>query len=125
MKSILKAIGVGTVIFAFSSVAYAAPALVQIGVGSCTMADGSGNFLTITSPELKIKVSTQSANGNLILNCHADNIPNITGKAVKYGPADGQCIINDPLRGPRVADVWHQTLSASGQSDLMCQTNTP
>jgi len=113
---------------------HAAPALVQIGVGTCTMADGNGNFFTTSSPNVKIKVSTQSANQNLILNCHVDNVPNNTGREVFYNAANtggGQCIINDPLRGvPRVADNWHEVVSAggssnSGNADLSCMTNTP
>jgi hypothetical protein len=121
MKSLAIGVGVGAVILLLSSSgAYAAPALVQIGVGSCTVADGNGNFITTNNPNLKIKVSTQSANSTLILSCHVDNVPNDTGHAVSYGPADGMCIINDPLRGPRVADVWRETLSADGQALLSC-----
>lgn len=104
---------------------HAGSALVQIGIGTCTMADGSGNFFTTTDPKLKIKVSTQSANGTLRFTCELDNVPNETGKAVIYGPADGDCFIFDPLRAtPRKADKWQQTLSASGYSVLTCQTNT-
>lgn len=104
---------------------HAGSALVQIGVGTCTMADGSGNFFTVSDPKLKIKVSTQSTNGTLRFTCEVDNVPNSTGKAVIYGPADGDCFIFDPLRAtPRKADIWQQTLSANGNSVLTCQTNT-
>lgn len=123
-RSLAPGVGAAMLVLA-SSGAYAAPALVQISVGSCTMSDGSGNTVVTFAPDVKIKVSTQSTTQTLVLNCHVDNIPNVTGRAVSYGPADGMCIINDPLRGPRVADVWRQTLSANGESLLTCQTNTP
>lgn len=112
------------------SAAHGAPALVQIGVGGCSMLDGNGNQLNVSDPKLKVKVSTQSANNNLILTCEIADVPNSTGRAVRYGPEDGQCLISDPRISPpndprRVADVWHQVVSASGQAVLTCMTHTP
>jgi len=98
------------------------------------MTDADGNFFTTSSPDVKIKVSTQSANHTLILNCHVDDVPNDTGRAVLFNAQNtggGQCVINDPLRGgPRIADNWHEIVSAGGPdnigtADLSCMTNTP
>jgi len=125
LKSVVFGVGAAILLIGSSGANAAQQALVQIGVGSCTMSDGSGNTVVTFAPDVKIKVSTQSQNQVLILSCHVSNIPNDTGRAVSYGPADGQCVINDPLRGPRIADVWRQTLSANGESLLTCQTNTP
>ena len=103
--------------------------LVQIGVGTCTMADAHLNFTTYFSPDVKIKVSTQGANHTLPFTCHVDAVPNDTGRAVTYNAGNtggGQCIISDPLLGVlRAADNWQQVLSASGGSELFCTTNTP
>ena len=111
------------------SAAYAAPALVQIGVGGCSMLDGNGNQIFSTDPKLKVKVSTQSENQTLTLVCEVANVPNDTGRAVLYNAANtgGEaCQIRDPLRNEdRPADVWHQVVSPSGQSILTCITHTP
>lgn len=110
------------------SAAHAAPALVQIDVGGCSMLDGNGTQIFSSDPKLKVKVSTQSENQTLTLTCYINNVPNDTGKAVIYNAANtdgGACMITDPLRNVvRPADVWHQTVSASGQAILTCMTHT-
>jgi hypothetical protein len=111
------------------STSSAAPALVQISVGGCTMSDGNGNTLFSSDPKLKVKVSTQSANQTLTLTCEIDKVPNDTGRAVIYNAANtggAACMITDPLRNVvRPADVWQETVSASGQAILTCMTHTP
>jgi len=126
MKKLALAIAFGAPIASLP--VHAAPALVQIGVGTCTVTDAHLNFITV-SPNVKIKVSTQSANQNLILNCHVDDIPNDTGQAVIFNfnnTGGGQCLVNDPLRGaPRITDDWHEVLSPAGSADLTCVVKTP
>lgn len=111
------------------SAAYAAPALVQIGVGGCSMLDGNGQQIFSSDPKLKVKVSTQSENQTLTLVCEVSPVPNDTGRAVIYNAANtngGECLISDPLRNEvRSADMWHQVVSASGHSILTCVTHTP
>ncbi|RZI40793.1 hypothetical protein EGT07_21065 [Herbaspirillum sp. HC18] len=127
---ITRKLAIAGVLFGCVSAVYAAPALVQIGVGGCSMLDGNGTQLFSSDPKLKVKVSTQSTNHTLTLTCELANVPNDTGRAVIYNAANtdgGQCMISDPLRGnePRPADVWHQLVSASGQAILTCMTHTP
>src|SRR4029077_16680620 len=75
---------------------HAEPALVQIGVGSCSMVDGDGNAFSTMSPDVKVKVAKDNI---LILTCHVEDVPNHTGKAVIYNLANtgSQCLISDPL----------------------------
>lgn len=119
LTAVLMAFGIST--------AYAAGAIVQIDVGGCSLLDGNGTQITGTTDyKSKLKVSTQSANGNLILSCRLNNVPNDTGRAVHYGLEDGNCFITDPRDGSvRKADVWNSIISTSGEALLSCQTNTP
>ena len=126
---ITRTVVIAGVLLVGDSAAYAAPALIQIDVGGCTMSDGNGITLFSSDPKLKVKVSTQSANQTLTLTCEIANVPNDTGRAVIYNAANtngGVCMITDPLRNVvRPADVWHETVSASGQAILTCMTQTP
>ena len=126
---IMRTVAIAGALLAGVSTAYAAPALIQIGVGGCTMSDGNGNTIISSDPKLKVKVSTQSAKNTLTLTCEISNVPNDTGRAVIYNFANtggGVCMITDPLRNVvRPADVWHETVSASGQAILTCMTHTP
>jgi hypothetical protein len=120
---------VAGVLLVGGSIAHAAPPLVQINVGGCTMSDGNGNTIISSDPKLKVKVSTQSAKNTLTLTCEISNVPNDTGRAVIYNFANtggGVCMITDPLRNVvRPADVWQETVSASGEAILTCMTHTP
>jgi hypothetical protein len=93
------------------------------------MSDGNGTTVFSSDPKLKVKVSTESANQTLKLTCEISNVPNDTGRAVLYNAANtggGVCMITDPLRNVvRPADVWQETVSASGQAILTCMTHTP
>jgi hypothetical protein len=113
---------------------HAAPALVQIGVGGCSMVDGDGNPFFAVSPNVKVKVATESTGSTLILTCHVDDVPNHTGKAVIYNLANtgSQCMINDPLLGgsPIPTNRWQSVVSAggstfTGSADLSCSFNAP
>ena len=120
---------VAGVLLVGGSIAHAAPPLVQINVGGCTMSDGNGNTIISSDPKLKVKVSTQSAKNTLTLTCEISNVPNDTGRAVIYNFANtggGVCMITDPLRNVvRPADVWQETVSESGEAILTCMTHTP
>ena len=111
------------------STAYAAGAIVQMDTGGCSLLDGNGKQITGTLDyKSKLKVSTESANGNLNLSCRLDNVPNDTGRAVNYSPANGDYYISDPRypgADPRKADQWHATVSASGQAIVSCHAKTP
>jgi hypothetical protein len=111
-----------------SAPAYAAPALVQIGVGACGGQDGDGNDFTALNPTVKVKVATQGAAKTLILTCHSD-APNHTGRAVTYNTANGGgvCIVFDPLLGAPVTTTrWEMVVAAGvaptylGSWDLSC-----
>jgi hypothetical protein len=94
-----------------------------------------GNPFFAVSPDVKVKVATQSAGGNLVLTCHVDNVPNHTGRAVIYNLANtgSQCTINDPLLGgmPIPTNRWQSVVSAggpptfTGSADLSCSFNAP
>lgn len=126
---IMRTVVIAGVLLVGTSAANAAPALVQIDVGGCTMSDGNGVTIFSGDPTLKVKVSTQSENQTLILTCEIAKVPNDTGKAVIFNAANtngGVCMITDPLRSVvRPADVWHETVSASGKAILTCMTHTP
>jgi len=118
------------------SLSHAAPALVQIDVGGCTMADGDGNTgIFFPIPDAKHKVATQSPGGNLILTCEVDAVPNHSGHAVLYNFAntDGsECRISDPLLGgqPQITTRWQEVVSAGGQANsgnaiLSCTYHLP
>jgi hypothetical protein len=132
--AVTAALGLSVFFMGIFSTAYAAPALVQIGVGSCSMADGDGNFFTALSPNIKVKVVTQNST-TLVLFCEVDSVANHTGKAVIYNVGNtggAQCTINDPLLGgnPIPTNRWQETVSAGGPSStgnavLSCTVTPP
>ena len=115
-----------------SAPAYAAPALVQIGVGQCGGQDGDGNDFTAVNPTVKVKVATQGAAKVLTLTCHSE-APNHTGRAVTYTyPNAGTCTISDPLLGGAVTTTrWEGVVAAGvapdylGSWKLSCTFNPP
>jgi hypothetical protein len=127
----MKKLALAVALVSVGSLPAHAAALVQIGVGSCSMKDGDGNSFTTTTPNIKVKVATPS--GNLVLTCHVDNVPNHTGSAVTYNLANtgSQCMIFDPLLGvPVPTNRWQEVVSAggstsSGNADLSCSFNAP
>lgn len=114
------------------SLAYAEPAIVQISVGSCSIVDGNGTPTGPIFPEdsryrMKVKISTDSANDNLNMSCHLQNIPNDTGRTVFYDyESTGEtCSISDPRTGV-VRDTynWHATISPTGNVVFSCHAKS-
>jgi hypothetical protein len=104
--------------------AYAAPALVQIGVGQCGGQDGDGNDFAAVNPTVKVKVATQGAAKVLTLTCHSE-APNHTGRAVTYTyPNGGTCTVSDPLLGGTVTTTrWEMVVAAGVAPDYLGSWN--
>lgn len=88
---------------------------VVINDATCGMLDGDGNFIFADSSH---SVETSSNNDNSVFICKASNVPNSTGKAVRYD-FDSTGLPCGTLAGS--TNKWHETVSASGEAKLVCQ----
>ncbi len=82
-------------------------AAVVINDIACGMIDGDGGFVVTD-----ISHAVVTSNGNGMLTCQADGVPNSTGKAVVYKDL--------PCNTPAGPAIGRETVSASGQATLTC-----
>ncbi len=94
-------------------------AFIKKGVG-CEIPDGNGGFVS-TDDHNNIIVQTNSKTGRVNASCHADNVPNSTGKAVVT--SGFLCTIYIPETWFFVVTTDSKNVvSASGQATLTCKS---
>ena len=82
---------------------------------TCGMLDGNGGFVVTTN---SAQVITPSGNDNF--KCQADNVPNASGKAVKWNYANTGLICGTALGG---TTDFQEIVSGSGQATLQCKVH--
>lgn len=94
--------------------AFANNGAVRIDDFGCGVLDGNGNGVYTTDSKV---VMTPSPNGNTVLKCFAKNVPNNTGRAVRwnYENTGYSC----GTQSGSTTD-WHETVSTSGRAVLTC-----
>jgi hypothetical protein len=129
MKTLFMVLAVAVLVLSVPTVSYAGEehAAVVIKDGSCTLRDGNGNFVTATQYH---KVMTQGPNNTSTLKCSVKDVPNDTGKAVRWDfstTGGGYCGIDLTAIGLGFifTDNWEQTVSASGNATLTCKYKNP
>ncbi|MGQ0795665.1 MAG: hypothetical protein ACT4N5_05735 [Nitrosopumilaceae archaeon] len=122
--SALVALSLGIITF---NPTHAAPAIVEIGPGiGCTLFDGDGSVAF--APDAQ-GVVTQSNNGNIKLTCHAENVPNNQGKAVRYDSNNNPFGPGQPCVYQGEATLnWKEVVSdngdGTGDATLVCHFKT-
>jgi hypothetical protein len=114
------AIGVGSLIPTTLPAAQGAPAVLVLDVACGLVLDASGNLYP--APEPATEIRTQSDQGTETYICKVDNVPNPTGKAVKFTPEDnpyGELLSCQDSQG-RETRQFVEVISASGQATLQC-----
>ena len=116
-KTLLASVMLAT--FGLSAQAFATQAVVIAGE-SCGMLTPNGFAVTSDTK----RVATNSANGNAMFQCKTD-LPDYTGGAQRYDQASTglQCGILTETGFVATSD-WHETISDSGQSTLICKYNS-
>ena len=86
----------------------------------CGMLDGDGDFVITTDSH---RVNTNSKNGNAIFKCHAENVPNNTGKSVQYNMENTGFFCFIP--GAGLTADWKEVVSdngdGTGDATLTCK----
>ncbi len=118
MRALFLASTTAVVLALGASAALADPAVV-IRQESCVLLDGDGNVVATT--DVAQIVTTQSANGNVDVQCDADVSPASSGKAARFDFASTGllCVFDTPF-GVETTDDWKETVSASGQAKIVC-----
>ena len=97
-----------------ASAAFANNGAVHMDNFGCGVLDGNGNGYYTTDSKVVI---THSRNGNTVLKCFAKNVPNSTGRAVKWNHANTGYSCG--TQSGSTTD-WHETVSARGRAVLTC-----
>jgi|GEM_PF-3539176 len=100
--------------------AQAAPAVHELDVACGFILDGDGNPFEVPEPAREIR--TQSQQGTETYICKVDDVPNSTGKAVKFTSEDnpfGEGLTCVDSQG-RETTQWVEVVSASGKATLQC-----
>ena len=98
----------------------AAPAILVLDVACGFILDGDGNPFEVPEPAREIR--TQSQQGTETYICKVDDVPNSTGKAVKFTSEDnpfGEGLTCVDSQG-RETTQWVEVVSASGKATLHC-----
>jgi hypothetical protein len=116
MKTCLRYLAV-PLLAIFAAASHADPAVVINPAGGCNIFNGDGDLVFTDSSQA---VVTQSANDNALFKCKA-SVTNDNGRAVRFDNAStGTLCSVITSTGIQLTDDWHNTVSASGKSSLVC-----
>jgi hypothetical protein len=120
--SVIAALAVGTLGLSapLLPVAKAAPAVHELDVECGFIIDGDGNPFFVPEPAREIR--TQSEEGNVNYICKVDDVPNSTGKAVKFTSEDNPFVEGLVCLDSQGGETtqWVEVVSASGKATLQC-----
>ena len=85
---------------------------------NCGVFDAEGNMFTTGYQA----VITKSNSGTITLKCQADNVPNNTGKVIKfdYASTNIPCVFFTKDKGLQISENWKEVLTPSGNASYIC-----
>ena len=92
-------------------------AALVINAQYCTLLDGNGDMVSASSSHV---VTTQSANGNVVLKCSVKGVPNSTGRAVHFDYDSIRVWCQVGILTWILTSNWHIKVSKSGNATLTC-----
>ena len=96
-----------------AGIASAENAALVINAQYCTLLDGNGAMVSASSSHA---VTTQSANGNVLLKCSVKGVSNSTGRAAHFDFKNTGFLCNVGI----LTSNWHNKVSKSGNATLTC-----
>jgi len=131
MAGLARRSGLFPVVAAVAALASAAPALADDAHAAIVVSEGAAQLLDANKRPFPVsdyhKVTTQSANRNVILKLLAKGAPNPTGEAVHWDYATTRmwCKVWVARYGYVWSKDWRQTISAKGNTVLTCCIKLP
>ena len=124
-KSLVVAASVAALMAGGISVVQAAATALRMD--GCGLFDGNMNVVAPLNAKI---AATQSANGNAMLQCKADNVPLGTSGATRwdYSNTGVACGVLAQVNGQlqmQLTQDWEETISASGNATMTCHYTAP